>query len=226
MPQVRRRVGAILSVLGFVSLMLGTVGAATNRVQRFKAGNWSKGAIDLSIVAGEKRSFVLHDPTGRREVKINDMELATEIPGGAEARFQLYWLAELDWASDGNAFFVTQSDAGPLGMWYVKSYFFDTDRVLEVDVSALAARQFVKSNACRDARSVIPNAIGITWVNGSKDVVLAVRVPFDVHTCADNSIAGYRVNARSGAVEEEFTFAELQRKWGRLLGRGFRDVGE
>jgi hypothetical protein len=204
--------------------MLGTVAAATDRVPRFKVSNWSKGAIGLSIVAGGKRSFVLHDPTGRRQVKINDMELATEIPGGAEARFQLYWLAELDWASDGNTFFVTQSDAGPLGMWYVKSYFFDTDRVLEVDVNALAAQQFVKSNAYHDARSVIPNAIGISWVNGSKDVVLAVRVPSDVHTCADNSIASSRVNARSGAVEEEFTFAELQRKWCRLLGRGFRYV--
>lgn len=161
MPEVKRRVGAILFVLGVISLMLGAVGAATNRAQRFKGGNCSKGAFDLSIVAGEKRSFVLRDPTGRREVKINDMELATDIPGGAKAGFQLYWLAELDWASDGNAFFVTQSDAGPLGTWSVKSYTFDTDRVLEVDVSALAVQQFARSNACRDARSVIPNAMGI-----------------------------------------------------------------
>jgi hypothetical protein len=224
MPEVKRRVGSIQSVLVVISLMLGTLDAATNRVPRFKAGNWSKDAIDLSIVAGEKRSLVLQDPTGRRAVKINDMELETEIPGGAEARFQLYWSAELDWASDGNAFFVTQSDAGPLGTWSVKSYFFDTDRVLEISISALAVQQFVKSNACRDARSMIPNAMGVTWVDGSKDVVLVVRVPFDVHTCAGNSIAGYRVNARSGEVEEEFTFAELQRKWGRLLGRGFHDV--
>jgi hypothetical protein len=224
MPEVQRRLGAIVSALGVISLVLGTAGAATNRAQRFKLGNWSKDAIDLSIVASEKRSLFLHDPTGRREIKINDTDLAMQVPGGAEATFRLNWLAELDWASDGNAFFVTQSDAGPLGTWSVTSYTFDADRAEEVDVSALAVQQFVKSNACRDARSVIPNATGVTWVNGSKDVILAVAVPFDVHTCAGDSIAGYRVNARSGAIEEEFTFVELQRKWGRLLGRGFRDV--
>jgi len=226
MPEVQRRLGAIVSALGVISLVLGTVGAATNRAPRPKLGSWSKDAIDLSIVAGEKRSLVLHDPTGRREIKITDTDLATQVPGGAEATFRLNWLAELDWASDGNTFFVTQSDAGPLGTWSVMSYTFDADRVVEVDVSELAVRQFVNRKACPGARSVIPNAIGITWVNGSKDVALAVRVPFDVHTCADNSIAGYRVNAASGTIEEEFTLAELQRKWGRLLGRGFHDLRE
>jgi hypothetical protein len=204
--------------------MLGTVGAAANRVKHFKVGTWSKDAVDLSIVAGEKRSLVLHDPTGRRAVKINYTDLATEIPGGAETSFRVYWLAELDWASDGNAFFVTHSDAGPLGAWSVKAYIFDMDRVLEVDVSTFAIQQFMKSNAYRDARSVIPTAMGIGWIHGSTDVVLAVQVPFDVHTCASNSIVSYRVNARSGAVEEEVTSTEFKRKWGRLLGRGFHDL--
>ena len=180
--------------------------------------------MELSIAAGEKRSLILYDPSGKREVKINYTDLAAKMPGGAEQSFQLYWLAELDWAPDGNAFFMTESDGGPLGTWFVKSYSFDADRVVEADVSSPATRQFMKNNSCPDARPVVPNAMGITWLNGSKDVLLAVRVPFDVHTCGGNSVVGYRVNARSGAVEEELTFAELQRKWGRLFGRGFRDV--
>jgi hypothetical protein len=187
-----------------------------------KQGVWSTAAIDVSVGDSLHRSLVVPSPDDLYRARIHDHTLLLHALDGKAAQFGLYYLAELAWAPDSRVLFITQSDGGATGTWFVRSYILESDRVREVDLSAEPKSQFADSKVCPALGNETPNVMGVAWVNGSQDVLVIARAPFH-SPCSDKKAAlGFLVNANTGHVTARFTFGQVQKRWGRLLGRGFR----
>lgn len=75
-------------------------------------------------------------------------------------------LAELFWAPDSAAFFITYSWGGQVGEWRVRVYVIEKEGVRWSDVTQEAVKRFKKHYKCHDPED--PNVAAATWVKDSK----------------------------------------------------------
>lgn len=184
-------------------------------------GQWSRFA--QSVPSG--RFFSVPSPDRTKTIVISNREL-TVLEGrqpveGAEG-LGILLPAEVGWAPDGKAFFITSSDGGPAGTWDVSVFLLEHDRFRFEVVTEAAAELFLKEHPC--AASLVPHVGLLKFTKDSKQALLAVEAPSGSDCPEQDAIRGYLVEVPSGNVLREMDLQRLVQEWGETLGSRFERV--
>jgi|GEM_PF-1445094 len=191
---------------------------------RGEAGVWSQETTLLSHTVGTldipgKRKVDVLAPDHRKIANVNDFYLQVVVNGrplsGTENE-GLETLAELAWAPDSTAFFITASNGGIVGTWYVSVYLIEKTRVRRVNVTQRAAKRFKMQYSCHDPEE--PNMAGVKWLEGSKTLLVVAEVPPHSSCPEMEKVRGYIVSVPNGEIEHELTREELKANWSQYLG--------
>ncbi len=181
-------------------------------------GVWSREATFLEYHEGARRIEII-SPDRRKIVIIEGVAFdvvmdGARLPGTEEKGVTT--LAELAWSPDSRAFFITQSYGGAVGDWHIRVYLIENGRVRVYNVSQDIVKEFRKQyNACE------PNVGAITWVHGSKKLLLVAEVPPHSVCPQMGEVRAYIVEVPTGKIVEEFDRKSLKARWGRHLGQRF-----
>jgi hypothetical protein len=145
------------------------------------------------------------------------LTVVTRQPGEKHSQsIYLYAIAEVGWASDSAALFLTRSDGGWVGSWFTRVILMKGREFGEIDISHQAAEDFHEHfSKCPKEQ---PNVIAITWVGGSRQLLLVAESP-DHSSCPDmGNIAGYLVEVPSGEIIKRYNKKELRANYGSYFG--------
>ncbi len=178
-------------------------------------GAWAREATSVVDLVGRmgirspdarKVAFIEEDGGGLSVVKDGRRLLGIENRGVALP------LAELSWASDSTAFFITYSRGGEVGEWRVDVYVIEKESVRWSDVTQEAVKRFKKHYKCYEPED--PNVGAATWVNDSKRLLLITEVPPHSSCPEMGKIRGYLVEVPSGKIIREYAERDLRARWG------------
>lgn len=183
-----------------------------------EVGTWSREATLLTPL----RKLEIPATDSKKIVVISGVDLDVTVEGrklpGIEEEGVMY-PAELFWAPDSSAFFITASDGGAVGTWFVSVYVIEKGRVRYLNVTQEVIMQFKKYYKCDEPEE--PNVGAIRWLKGSKNLLLVAEVP-PHSTCPEmGRVRGYIVEIPNGKILQEFDEKELRAQWGSHLGRRF-----
>jgi len=201
---------APLTVLILFFCMAGSVSLTSA-----EEGTWSKQAFSVP----RQRAFKIPSPDRKRTVLVQEMMLAVTEAGVPVPGIEGYTIvlpAEISWAPDSKAFFLTANEGGQDEAWYITVYVIEYDRVNYYDVTAEAAGRFKESVKCSGADE--PNFGAIKWLKESKNLLLVAEAP-DRASCSEKDARrGYIVEVPSGKVLSELDMKKMQDDWGEYLG--------
>ena len=125
--------------------------------------------------------------------------------------------AELSWAPDSAAFYITQSDAtSEINGFHTELYRVDEQTVRRVqDVSPVVNDHFAKRHECVTED---PNVAGLKWVGGSSQIVVLAEIPPDSVCAPREYFAGYLISTAESQVIHEYSPRQLFRRWGGVFG--------
>jgi hypothetical protein len=134
----------------------------------------------------------------------------------------IFTLAEVGWASDSCAFFITQSDGGAVGTWNTDAYLLTPLGLRKVAVSDGVRKDFMKRYNCDvwgDQRgNEIPNIAGLKWLKGSRELLLVAEVPPHSSCPEMGKFMGYVVSVPSTKIVTRYSAREVKNRWGQSLG--------
>lgn len=181
-----------------------------------ESGFWSTKAVRLRSVNGTRKVRVAAFDN-RKVALIDGVALQVALDGkvmpvtegmGIDA------LAELGWAPDSSAFFITDSDGGTMGTWYVMVYLVEKARIRRISVTDDVIRRFKKHYACPE----VPNIGAVGWWKNSQSLVVAAQVPPRARCAEAGQVVGYIVSIPSGAIIRELSAEKLRADWRPFLG--------
>jgi len=218
----------------FITLALGCCFIIqTPRVGSCKEGYWSAESVDLqysvsTVSARATRDIDVISPDKKKRVIVTGVGFHIKIngkrlPDPKEDIHGIQILAELGWSPDSKAFFVTQSDGGEVGTWYVNIYILGPRFLIDADITNEVKKDFMARYNCdvwgEDRGNEIPNIAAIKWLNGSSKLLLLAEVPPHSSCPEMGKFMGYVVSVPSGKILVRYSAAEVKAKWGRSLGR-------
>jgi hypothetical protein len=184
-------------------------------------GEWSREATLLRY-KGETRKVEVIASDRRKTAVVEGVSVFVKADGrrllGTENE-GVSTLAELAWASDSTAFYMTQSLGGAVGEWRVAVYEVEKESVRVRDVTQEVMKQFKKHYKCKEPEE--PNVGAVKWLNGSKELLVIAEVPPHSSCPEMGKVRGYLVEVLSGKITQEFGERELRARWGRYLGQRF-----
>jgi hypothetical protein len=181
-------------------------------------GIWARDAVSL-VADPEKRHILVRAPDKKKSVAISGLGINVRsdersLEGVEEAGVDT--LAELAWAPDSLAFFITESDGGDVGTWGVRVFLISKNKVKQVDVTRRVVSSFRRTYKCASPEE--PNVGAVGWLKGSKELLLVAEVP-PHSTCPEmGKVRGYVVKVPGGTIQRELSSAKLKKDWGSYLG--------
>lgn len=216
MQSERVRVLSVLLVLGMAGT--GTSADAPESDARTTGAQWSNHATAL-LGRGPMRCAEIPSPDASLSVLVGQLSFAVAASGrvlSGPDNADVQALAELSWAPDSRAFFVTESHGGWVGEWRVSVFTITGGSVQRLDVTRAVVDAFRKRYACHEPED--PNVGAVTWVRGSSQLLVVAEVP-PHSSCPDmGMVRGYVVEVPGGTIVSELTEEELRAKWVQHLG--------
>ena len=202
------------TVISLALSLAGPVAAASA-----EEGLWSK----LAFAIPRQRAFKVPSPDRKKTIQIEDRSLVVIDGGMAVPGIEGYTLllpAEIAWAPDSKAFFITSNEGG-IGeeLWFVTAYVVESDRVNYYDVTGEAGDRFREFVKCPDAGEMHFGAI--KWLKESKNLLVVAEVPERASCSEKGTIRGYIIEVPSGKVLSELAPKKLVEDWGEFLGPRF-----
>jgi hypothetical protein len=131
--------------------------------------------------------------------------------------------AEVAWAPDSKAFFVTYSDGGNVGTYHVRVVYV-TDSGLRALEPLPNGRRLFKP-MCFDPGN--PNVGAIGWIgNGSDQLAIAVEVPPHSSCASMGTFKAYVIQLPTGKVVSVYGQVEAKRSFSNLIGSELRDADD
>jgi hypothetical protein len=143
------------------------------------------------------------------------VEVRSKLLAGLEG-VGLYRPAELIWSPDSTVFAVTQTDGGAVGTWFVTLFLVEKGRVRHMIVAKEVVTHAHKRFTCVEPQP--PNVAAVTWVNGSRHLLLVAEVPPHSNCHEMGRTFGYLVSVPTGRIVREISARELEERWGKSLG--------
>lgn len=209
---------AVVAVV--LAMFIGLVGA--------EPGFWSRAAIPLSIYPEETQRFPAPDGKSIVLARNHKVFLLRDKKGPVTAEAPVDVLGELGWAPDSKAFFVTSSDGGDVGRWYVIVFRVIDGHLEEAIVSRLARTEFMRTYQCYwggKKYAQEPNLGAVRWLKDSEELLLLAEVP-RVSTCPAMPLMGYAVRVPSGEIIATYSEIEVRKRWASDLGDRHRKPGD
>jgi len=131
----------------------------------------------------------------------------------------LLYPAELAWAPDSRAFFITT------GTGYTTGYEVEFYRIAEGKIISIGkVNKTIRSDFEQHHRCFSygigndPNIAGLKWLNGSERILLVAEVP-PLGICKEaNYFGGYEISLSSGDILRRLSPDELTAAWSQVLG--------
>ncbi len=162
-----------------------------------------------TLLSGAKDGTVVKSPDGSKEVKIlaanpkdaDGYARIVVLSNGRTYQTQIgSWVnAEMGWAPDSKAFFVTYSDGGSVGTYHVKVVQV-TESGLRVSEPIPDGRKLFKPH-CFDTE--YPNIGAITW-SGPLQLLIAVEVPPHSSCASMGTFRAFKIELPSGNVDAHY----------------------
>ena len=188
-----------------------TIGESSNEV-----GLWSIEAEQL-LYTREARKIEIESPDKQKRVIIND--LALRVVNGHSTllsmEYEVESLAELSWAPNSNAFFITESDGGNVGKWYVRIYLIENTKVRKADLVQEVEKDYKGKYRCQEPEDT--NIAGIKWLEGSQKLLLVAQVPPHSSCPEMGKLGGYIVSVPSGKIIQAMDQKKLMADWGKYI---------
>jgi len=190
-------------------------------------GRWSTDAVDLSSEKVKapyiSRDIRIHAPDRQKLVHVVKDHWWVEvgekrIPLPSEPSVLLY-PAELAWAPDSQAFFITSSVGFSTGFHADVYRIVDNKLVLVTKLDAVIRQDFDRRHKCSDGHAGNdPNVAGLRWLGGSDRLLMIAEVP-PIGTCKNEEyFGGYEMSVGSGRILGRFSPQQLVDRWGQELG--------
>jgi len=186
-----------------------------------KPGDWSSEAYFVLGYAENSpdRPISIPSPDGTRSAVIREynLNIIMNHPNSKPSpAVYLYGLAEVGWASDSSALFLTRSDGGGVGSWFVRVILMNDSKFREIDITRQASKDFHSHvSECHEEQ---PNVIALAWVEGSRKILLVAESP-NHSSCPDmGNIAGYLVEVPSGEILKRYDKKVLKTKFSHYFG--------
>ncbi len=182
---------------------------------------WSTNSVSLSrspdgrveVRAPNERTAVVVNGVGLRVVSDGKSLSGTEEDGVST-------VAELGWARDSTAFYITQSDGGLVGTWYTVVYDIRPSGVRSIDVTSAIRRRFRKHYKCTYPET--PNVAALAWLTNPRRILLVAEVPPHSSCPEMGKVSGYVVAVPSGEIVREIGQAKLESEWRSYMGPRLR----
>ncbi len=215
------RQSPLFGTLGVTMLLL-TASMCLPGSTMAQAGNWSKEATSL-LYSGMTRTIKVVSPDGRKSAVIDNERIAVVVDGkrlpGTRGS-EIDTLAELGWAPDSKAFFITASEGGAIGRWYVRVYVLVGDGIRRLNIGQEVVKDFKRHYKCWEPEA--PNVGAVTWVEGSAKLLLVAQVPPHSSCREMGKLGGYVVSVPKGRILESMEEKALRARWGGVLGTGLK----
>jgi hypothetical protein len=126
-------------------------------------------------------------------------------------------LAEVGWSEDSSSLFLTRSDGGWIGSWYVRVMRSNDNWSKEIDITQDALEDYQRLiTRCPEE---IPNVVAVGWVGTSDQLLIVVETP-NHSSCPDmGNIEGYLVAVPSGKVIQRYDHDALRKQYSHLMGQ-------
>jgi len=186
-----------------------------------KLGDWSSAAYFVWPINKDApdREIRIPSPDRTRSAVIRENFL-TLVMGQSNVKLSppvyLYSLAEVGWASDSTALFLTRSDGGWVGSWSARVILMSDRKLRETNFTQQAAKDFHSHiSKCPDEQ---PNIIALGWVESSRKLLLVAESP-NHSSCPDmGNIAGYLVEVPSGKILKQYDKKALRTNFSQYFG--------
>ena len=197
-------------------------------------GLWSTEATGLFYEIGTidkpgTRRLVIASPNNKFRVIVRDAGFYIEGNGNRLSGPEdegIYPLAEMAWCPDSRAFFLTQSDGGNVGGWFLNVYLMSDKYVKLIDITQQVKKDFMTRYKCvvpeDPTANEEPNIAAIKWFNDSKELLLLAEVPPHSSCPEMGKLMGYVVSVPSGNILSRYEEQHLRARWGRFLGERHR----
>jgi hypothetical protein len=201
-------------------------------VQVPQPGEWSAAASylwpgedALANPTDYHRNLSVRSPDGRLAIEVGDVELRVVTTSGDSTVYLdprgVSSLAEVLWAQDSQAVFVTESDGGSVGTWSITVLRFSPEGVEKTNPGSRALADFKqKYPNCPDE---YPNVAGVGWLHESQDLLLIVEMPCH-SSCQDMcKFLGYIVNPDNGKIKKRLNANEVRARFRAMIGPRLRE---
>ena len=178
---------------------------------------WASGDITIPAPDG-KRAIVVKPPVDGEETHIVFVRA-----GGHDYRTKLgaLVLAEVAWASDSKAFFVTYSDGGGVGTYHVDVVYVSDNGIHVIEPVPNGRRLLTPT--CFDPE--MPNVGAIGWIgNGSDRLAIAVEIPPHSSCASMGTFKAFVIQLPNGKVVSEYGQIEAKRTFSKLIGAELRNA--
>jgi hypothetical protein len=205
-----------------VILVSGVQASAQVESLTSQEGIWSKEAKPLRY--SETQILEFSAPDKKIVAVVDGVQLFVVREGqklaGVRDEGVASYLAELGWAPDSRAFFITWSDGGLVGTWRTSVYLIEAKRVRHVDVTQGIRREAKKNY--RDVQTEALNIAAVKWLKTSQNLLLVGEVPPSSYYSEMGKVIGYSILVPSGKIVEQFDQNTLRATWAYALGPRLR----
>ena len=203
-------------------------------------GWWSAAAVDLidfpdstHCYDESSRNISLPSPDGKTELRLygdslrfihrNPTGPALHIPHFATVGYP----AEISWAPDSNAFYITESN-GSIRGFQTAVYYGQASRLRELpNISPVVWSAFNDHHQCVEVGHdnnkyvVDANIAGLRWMENSSRLLVIAEIPVD-SDCARGYFAGYLVALPDRKILARYSPSELVKRYPESIGRRLR----
>jgi hypothetical protein len=196
------------------------------------AGYWSEQTVLIPNTwiypAFEEASVTVISPDHRNNIRSEGTRITATLEGNT---VPVNWDdksdVEVGWAPDSTRFFITWSDGGLVGRWHVQVFDVSKRRLKEIKGIEYGPRhefeQFVRTlprpaDTLRYPESVFwnsahycySNLAGITWLNGSSQLLLRASVNPEGDCKFSGKSRKYRIAVPSGKILQRYQAEDTQ----------------
>lgn len=202
-------------------LSLATAAAASE-----DRGVFSAKSVSLQSVYERGPPVTVTSPDGRSKATAiilhperDDGRFVVSVRGRlGSGRFEIAYgpNAELLWAPDSKALFVTGDDGGLVGTYELQVIQRVGGRLRSRDLSPLLARAYGQPVRCFSVET--PNVAGVAWLGSSRRLLAAVETPAHSNCDSFGTFALFEVDSVAMKVVHRFDQLKAKATFGPLLG--------
>jgi hypothetical protein len=203
-------------------------------------GWWSATAIDLIDYADsarcydeDSRNISIPSPDGKTELRLygDSIRFVYRKASGPTLHIHHFatvgYPAEISWAPDSNAFYITESN-GSIRGFQATIYYGQERRLRELpDISPVIWSAINDHHQCVEIGHdkikyvVDANIAGLRWVENSSRLLLIAEIPVDT-PCPRGYFAGYVIALPERTIVARYSPSELMKLYPESIGRRLR----
>ena len=195
-------------------------------------GMYARRAMPVfDMASGKGGEMKVSSPDGKRTVLARYAANSTVMKltltnGGATYTWDLGVSvgAEISWAPDSKAFFVTRSPAGRNGIYFLTVYLLEGDKIHILDPTPKICEEFGHPVRCDTPEE--PNVAEVAWVKDSQHLLVAAEIVSHSNCDSNGTFQIYEVSIPELKILKQYGQLEAKKLFWGSLGWELRPADE